>query len=132
MQRHAGGRGPINPLLVVYLLSVAAAADEFQLNSYTPGDQVGVGIATMPSGDFVAVWQGASPGNDQSDFSVQARRFSAIGVPLGPEFQVNTYTPYFQGEPSVGMGPSGEFIVTWRSRKANAPPAPPLDRHPGP
>jgi hypothetical protein len=34
---------------------------------------------------------------------------------LGAEFRVNTYTPGFQEDPSVAMGPGGSFVVVWMS-----------------
>jgi hypothetical protein len=108
-------------IVVLGLLCSGAAAGEFQLNSYTPDDQTGVGVSMTPSGEFVATWQGLSLGSDQSSSSVQARLFDANGVPLGIEFQVNTHTTDFQGEPSVGMDPSGQFVVTWHSRKVSSP-----------
>ena len=37
-------------------------------------------------------------------------------VPLGSEFQVNTYTTNFQRAPHVASTPSGDFVVVWESR----------------
>jgi len=34
---------------------------------------------------------------------------------VGPEFQVNTYTTSDQEYPSVGVSPTGEFVVAWES-----------------
>jgi len=36
-------------------------------------------------------------------------------VPLGPEFQVNTYTRYNQRRPSVAADAAGNFVVVWDS-----------------
>jgi len=36
-------------------------------------------------------------------------------VPVGPEFQVNTYTTGSQGRPSVAAAANGSFIVVWQS-----------------
>ena len=33
--------------------------------------------------------------------------------PLGPEFQVNTYTTGVQSRPAVAIDNIGEFVVTW-------------------
>ncbi len=33
----------------------------------------------------------------------------------GGEFQVNTYTANDQADPSVGMDPSGNFVIAWHS-----------------
>ena len=37
----------------------------------------------------------------------------AQGVPLGPEFRVNTYTTNFQRSPAVASDSSGNFVVVW-------------------
>jgi hypothetical protein len=34
-------------------------------------------------------------------------------MPLGPEFQVNTFTPTSQLYPVVAAGPQGQFVVVW-------------------
>jgi hypothetical protein len=36
-------------------------------------------------------------------------------MPLGPDFQVNTYTTFVQGEPDVAVLPDGGFVVVWDS-----------------
>ena len=40
---------------------------------------------------------------------------AAQDLPLGPEFQVNTYTPGFQRYPSIGSAGEGSFVVVWES-----------------
>ena len=40
----------------------------------------------------------------------------ALAQPVGPEFQVNTYTTSYQGSPSVASDASGNFVVVWDSR----------------
>ena len=34
-------------------------------------------------------------------------------TPLGPAFQVNTFTPGYQWYPDVATTPAGEFLVVW-------------------
>jgi hypothetical protein len=41
--------------------------------------------------------------------------WAQAGSPLGPEFQVNTNTPYHQGDAAVAGGSSGNFVVVWHS-----------------
>src|ERR1041385_8831681 len=36
-------------------------------------------------------------------------------VPLGPEFQVNSFTTSFQIYPSIGADSAGNFVVVWQS-----------------
>ncbi len=51
---------------------------EFQINSYTTGDQDTPSVAMSASGDFVVAWESdGSYGTDTDAASVQARRFAA-------------------------------------------------------
>jgi cysteine-rich repeat protein len=76
------------------------------------GDQFGPSVAVAPGGGFVVAWEGAPDGDFRG---VAARRFDAAGVPLGPEFQVNTFTQSFQDGPDVAVDASGSFAVVWHS-----------------
>ena len=86
---------------------------EFQVNSYTTGDQKNISVAAGDSADFVVVWQ--SYGQDGSSEGVFGQRFDAAGAPLGGEFQVNSYTPSIQSYPSVAADSAGNFVVAWES-----------------
>jgi len=86
---------------------------EFQVNSYTTSAQRGPVVAADGSGNFVVAWD--SSGQDGSYHGVFGQRFSLSGSPLGNEFQVNTYTAETQYAPSIAMGGSGLFLVTWAS-----------------
>ncbi|MBZ0102601.1 MAG: hypothetical protein K8I65_10625, partial [Thermoanaerobaculia bacterium] len=96
-----------------------AALDEqqFQVNTYTTDDQARPDVAVDLEGNFVVVWQSVgSPGDDQSYYSVVARRYAASGAPLDPvEFQVNTYTSNSQFLPAVSTLPRGGVVITWQS-----------------
>ncbi|HET8644311.1 MAG TPA: hypothetical protein VFO85_02405, partial [Vicinamibacteria bacterium] len=91
---------------------------EFQVNSYTTGDQLVTGIAADPAGNFVVAW--ASP-QDGSDYGVMARRYDRDAVPLGVEFQVNSQTTGVQWGPSVAIDGGGRFVVTWIGATAEDP-----------
>jgi hypothetical protein len=86
---------------------------EFRVNTYTTQRQYAPSVASDGSGGFVVVW--TSFGQDGSYFGVFGRRYDAGGTPLGPEFQVNTYTPSSQAGPRVASSPSGDFVVVWAS-----------------
>ena len=43
------------------------------------------------------------------------RTGAAQGDPVGPEFQINTYTTSFQWNPAVASDSSGNFVVVWQS-----------------
>jgi hypothetical protein len=94
-------------------------AAEFQVNSFTPGDQSSASVSLDADGDFVVAWD--SQLQDGSDQGVFARRFNAAGVPLAVEFQVNTYTTGLQFGFSAGLGfvsldADGDFVVSWQSQ----------------
>jgi len=87
---------------------------DFQVNTYTTLAQSGPSVSVTGSGDFVVAWQ--SYDQDGSYHGIFARRFASKGVPLDTtEFQVNTYTTSGQARPSVGVAPSGDFVVAWDS-----------------
>ena len=97
-QRFSGGGSPLG--------------GEFRVNTYTTAAQSRPAIAVRGNpGDFVVVW--TSAGQDGSDDGVFAQRYSASGAPLGPEFQVNTYTTGPQRSASVAVDSNGGFLVVW-------------------
>ena len=95
-----------------YDASGAPLGGEFAVNTQTAGDQFGPSVAVGPAGGFVVAWEGAPDGDFRG---IAARRFDAAGTPLGPEFQVNTFTPSFQDGPDVATDASGNFVVVWHS-----------------
>jgi len=90
----------------------AAQGGEFQVNSFTTSDQSGPAVAMDAEGDFVVAWTDYY-GQDGSSWGVFARRYDAAGTAQGPEFQVNTFTTSFQGDPAVAMDADGDFVVAW-------------------
>ncbi|MDA8016715.1 MAG: hypothetical protein MPN21_04630 [Thermoanaerobaculia bacterium] len=96
--------------------SGSAVGAEIQINTYTTGSQAGPEIARDAQGNFVVVWIGSSsPGNDNSIFSIQARRYASDGTALTDDFQVNTITTNNQNNPAVDMAADGTFVVVWHS-----------------
>ncbi|MEM9885905.1 MAG: 3-coathanger stack domain-containing protein [Bacteroidota bacterium] len=86
---------------------------EFQVNTYTIGNQDDPSIDMNASGEFVVTWQ--SSGQDGDGRGVFGQRFDATGNKIGAEFQVNTYTIDTQFRPAVAMDEDGAFVVTWES-----------------
>ena len=86
---------------------------EFQVNTYTTGDQYGAAVAVHSSGSFVVVW--TSSGQDGDKSGVFGQRFDNTGAKVGGEFQVNTYTTSYQYHPAVAMDAAGDFVVVWSS-----------------
>ena len=89
------------------------ANTEFQVNTYTTGLQYAGAVAADGMGNFVVVWE--SRYQDGSEFGIFGQRYDSAGLPLGGEFQVNTYTTGFQRYPAVAADGTGEFMVVWNS-----------------
>lgn len=86
---------------------------EFRVNTYTASTQKLPDIAMDGGGNFVIVW--SSVNQDGSSFGIYAQRYTAVGVALGSEFRINTYTTNSQDIASVGMDSVGNFVVAWES-----------------
>lgn len=86
---------------------------EFQVSVYTVSSQRSADVAGDLAGNFVAVWH--SYGQDGETTGIFARRFDSSGMPVGTEFQVNSYTVGYQYGPTVAARPDGGFVVVWDS-----------------
>jgi len=86
---------------------------EFQVNTYTSGNQWTPNIGTFSGGKFIITWQ--SVGQDHSSYGVYGQVFDSTGAKVGSEFQVSTYTFNFQGNSDVRTFSDGKFIVAWQS-----------------
>jgi len=94
----------------------APLGGQFQANALITGRQSSARVAAAPDGGFVVVWTSeVSGGSDTDSTSIQGRRFDADGVPLGAQFQVNSYTPNAQKQADVAVRGDGSFLVAWSS-----------------
>lgn len=79
---------------------------EERVNAYTVDYQYAPSVSPLAGGGYVVVW--TSREQDGSNDGIYAQRFTASGVPTGPEFRVNTTTANHQLEPRVaGLSPFG-------------------------
>jgi hypothetical protein len=85
---------------------------EFRVNSATAGDQKAPSVAATLSGNFVIAWE--NDGQDGSGTGIFGQRYSAGGLPVGPEFRVNSFTTGAQLAPAVSATFSS-FVVAWQS-----------------
>jgi uncharacterized lipoprotein NlpE involved in copper resistance len=72
-------------------------------------------ITALADGTFVVTWRSDGQDGDGGYASVHGQRFAADGSALGAEFQINTYTPNYQYEPSIAALDDGGFVVAWTS-----------------
>jgi hypothetical protein len=91
----------------------------FRVDSYPASSVRRPEVATDGAGNFVVAWSSlGSPGTDYGPFSflsIQARRFSSAGTPLGAQFQVNTSTLFSQFNAEVAADVAGNFVVRWET-----------------
>ena len=76
------------------------------------GKQERPDVAMDPYGNFVVVWSGQGPGDNEGVFG---RLFDSFGNAVADPFAVNVYRSNSQRTPSVAMDASGQFVVTWTS-----------------
>ncbi len=86
---------------------------EFQINTYTTGDQTEPHLAyDNLTDEFMVVWQGAT--QDDPSAGIAGQRVGAGGGLLGPELQVNSFTTGDQTEPRVGFDRVfNQFMIVW-------------------
>jgi hypothetical protein len=117
------------PFALAALVAAPAAAQlpafldaQRQVNQVIVSDQNDAAIAKSPDGTTWVVWESwGSAGNDADGRSIQMRRYSPGGLPLGAQTQVNTVTAGQQKTPAVAVDPvSGAAMVVWESPGAVA------------
>jgi len=91
----------------------AQLGTEFKVNTYTFNGQITPSVASSSDGAFVITW--VSDLQDGDSYGIFAQRFDKNGIPLGSEFQVNTYTAVIQFIPDIAMDSDGDFVITWCS-----------------
>jgi hypothetical protein len=90
-----------------------AQGEEFLVNSHTAKSQHTPAVASAADGSFLITWR--SQLQDGSDDGVFGQRYDGAGAPQAGEFQINSYTPSFQRNPSVAATAADRFVVAWQS-----------------
>ena len=96
------------------LASEPARRVEVQANTHTASSQETAALARDAAGRTVVVWQSKRQEGDGS-YGVYARRFDALGRPLGGELHVNLNEAGAQVRPAVALAPSGAAWFAWES-----------------
>ena len=85
---------------------------EFPLTASGTSNASRPAVATDGAGRYFAAWDAMA--QDGSGRNVYAVALGADGVPLGPAFRVNAYTPSDQTRPAIAASHNG-FVVVWMS-----------------
>jgi len=104
--------GVLLAAITTLLLAGVTPGPQFQVNTFTPGAQVGPAMGMNAAGTSVIAW--TSVGQDGDGQGVFAQRFDSSGARAGLEFQVNTTTAGDQGNPAVAMDTAGNFVIVWQ------------------
>ena len=97
-----------------YNASGTAQGGEFQVNTFTAGNQIDPTVAIDHNGNFVISW--TSWFQDSSENGIYARRYNSAGIAQGSEFKVNSQTLSNQEYSAAAMDDDGDFVITWLSR----------------
>jgi len=87
------------------------AGPEFQVNSYTTGDQLAPAVAFERSGGFVALW--TSMGQDGDQGGVFGQRFARDGTRVGSEFRTSVAfvgSQFFPAIADTGRGIAAAWV----------------------
>ncbi|MEM1182156.1 MAG: hypothetical protein AAGM22_27660 [Acidobacteriota bacterium] len=96
-----------------------AIGAQFQVNTYTEDEADTVRVAFAADGEFIVTWRSyASPGDDTSETSTQARRFASDSSPIGDQFQVNDFTAGNNDDADAAYGELGGYVVVWESEES--------------
>lgn len=88
-----------------------AALSSTLVNQTTAGSQSSSAVASLPSGEFVVVWEGRGVGDR---YGVFARWFDSNGVALTDEVHVNQTTGGIQQSPTVAVDTNGVTSIAWQ------------------
>jgi VCBS repeat-containing protein len=86
---------------------------EFQLSTFTAGDQFGGNGVALQDGSFLMAW--TSVGQDGVGGGVFGQRFAADGSRVGAEFQITPNDPYYQGINELQTLPNGHVLTVYSS-----------------
>lgn len=87
--------------------------DDFRVDTTAPAAAIRPEVAMTAAGEFLVVWHG--PAAPSPAIEVRGQFFDASGARVGPELSMNSYTPGPQGNASVAVTDTREFLVTWTS-----------------
>jgi hypothetical protein len=99
----------------LYDVNGTSFGEQFLVNTTLTGAQQYPQAAMNDEGEFVIVWDCQIDPNSESERDIFGRRFDSLGVPLGGEFQINTFVADDQRSPAVAIGPDARFIAVWQS-----------------
>ncbi len=96
----------------LYNASGTEMGSEFQVNTYTTGNQLNPVVAMDSEGDFVVAWEGLYE-TGGGGYQIYVQQYNAAGARRGVEFQVDPGYGESHNAPSIAMDSQGDFIIVW-------------------
>lgn len=97
-----------------YTADGVAQGGEFKVNTTTINDQIGQKITALADGGFLVSWTSFNQ-DATSTYGIFAQRYTAAGVAMGEEIQVNTTSNFDQLTGGITALPDGGFVISWKS-----------------
>ena len=94
-----------------YDASGNAVGGEFQVHTYTPGDQMFSSVTALSGGGFVVAYQ--SLDLSRMSYGISAQRYDASGSPVGSEFFINETENGSQVDVRLAALDNGGFAAVW-------------------
>jgi hypothetical protein len=86
---------------------------EFQVNTFSAGQQNASSVAMNAGGDFLVAWQ--SDAQDGSGYGIYAQCYTPAALRKGSEFRVHSETSGAQVLPAVALDAAGDVVAAWHS-----------------
>ena len=91
------------------------SSEEFQINTYSDGDQKISNITTLQNGNVMVTWNSES--QDGSGLGVYGQVFNQYGKKIGTEFSINSHTDNDQWNSTLSTLNNGNVMITWSSKE---------------
>jgi len=94
----------------IFFPNGTALSGSIYINQITIGEQTQPSVAMLANGDAFVAWDGDQQAGNYDNYG---RIFSANGIALSNEFQINQNTTGWQYSPSIASLTNGNAFVTW-------------------
>lgn len=103
---------------IVLCLGGISAAEEFQANIRTAGNQCNPAVAAREDGRFVLLWSSYFSSKGRSN-EIIARPFDPNGAPAEEEHQINMTGVGNQTKPAIAIDGAGDLLAVWQGPDAD-------------
>jgi hypothetical protein len=98
----------------IFNADATAFSEQFIVNTTTLGPQQNPDVAINSHGKFIIVWD-TKIDPEVNEREIFAQRYDNFTIPIGDEFQINSFVDGDQKRPEVTMENGRDFITVWQS-----------------